>query len=290
MIKYALAQYITVAALLAAILMVGNSFALDMESYRKSGVVITVSPEWKPYTFVGYDGKPAGVLVGFWELWSEKTGIPVTFRMVTWAETIRMVAEGEADIQSGLYFNDQRNKILDYSMPFQQSEGVLVSRGDHGIPCGELFSMGPVAVLKAGHEEYYIRTRYPDTPVMSFDTTRQVINAVLSGAANGAVLEYYATLMFLRDMGAVNDVHICERVYNKDLHAAVRKGNVELLQVVERGLAMISPEEIDAINKLWFVAEKEDEWQAREYVGVALLLILTVLALRVGLREFFKRD
>ncbi len=49
-----------------------------------------------PFHFQDNDGRPAGLIIELWRLWSEKTGIEIDFRTAPWDGTLRMVAEGRA--------------------------------------------------------------------------------------------------------------------------------------------------------------------------------------------------
>ena len=44
--------------------------------------------EYMPFYFQGTSGEHRGILVDFWNMWSKKTGIPVSFKTLPWKQTI----------------------------------------------------------------------------------------------------------------------------------------------------------------------------------------------------------
>ena len=75
-----------------------------------------------PFQFSDEDGQPAGMIIDFWRLWSEKTGIVIDFRRATWSETLAMVGSGAADAHAGLFFNKHRDTFLEYGAALTKTD------------------------------------------------------------------------------------------------------------------------------------------------------------------------
>ncbi|MFC1716294.1 transporter substrate-binding domain-containing protein, partial [Candidatus Poribacteria bacterium] len=73
---------------------------------------------YMPFFFEGADGRPRGILVDIWDLWSRKTGVPVSFLTLPWAETLTQVRDGKVDINAGVFYTTERDTYLDFSQPF----------------------------------------------------------------------------------------------------------------------------------------------------------------------------
>ena len=78
-------------------------------------VVIATCIDFIPFHFNDEQNQPTGILVDLWTLWSQKAGIAVEFTSVPWADTLSLMANGQADIHAGLNFNPERDTYLDYS-------------------------------------------------------------------------------------------------------------------------------------------------------------------------------
>ena len=89
---------IKVIILLLAFLLTGLAYA------KPSRIVVVGEAAYAPMEFIGEKSTPLGIYVDIWGLWSKKTGIPVDYRCMNWADALAMVAEGEADVVGGLGF------------------------------------------------------------------------------------------------------------------------------------------------------------------------------------------
>jgi len=67
-----------------------------------------------PFEYTDGAGRPEGLIIDFWKLWSKKTGVRVNFKKALWNDTLEMVAKGEVDAHAGLFYNKKRDVYLDY--------------------------------------------------------------------------------------------------------------------------------------------------------------------------------
>ena len=63
------------------------------------GITVAVGQSDGPFYFRDQKGHADGWLVDLWRLWSQKTGIKVKFVTVPFSETLKLTAEGTADVQ-----------------------------------------------------------------------------------------------------------------------------------------------------------------------------------------------
>ena len=57
-------------------------------------VTVAIDETYSPMSFVAPNGKPEGILVELWRLWSEQTGIEVEFVHGSWEHTWRWSSRG----------------------------------------------------------------------------------------------------------------------------------------------------------------------------------------------------
>ena len=60
-------------------------------------ITIAVSTDSVPFHFIDDQGRPSGIIVDMWRLWSQKTGVEIEFKSAPLNETIAMVRDGRAD-------------------------------------------------------------------------------------------------------------------------------------------------------------------------------------------------
>ncbi len=94
--------------------------------YAKDRLVVAIDKTYAPMSLVTPAGKPEGVLVELWKLWSEQTGMDVEFVSGTWEQTLEMVKSGQADVHSGLFKNSERAGWLLFSDPLYSIKSVFI--------------------------------------------------------------------------------------------------------------------------------------------------------------------
>lgn len=261
-------------------LLEGRASASAWEQYRQTGVTVTGSATWKPYSFVDDAGKPTGFYIDFWNKWSEKTGIPVRFRLTTWSESIEMIKRGEGDIHSGLYFNQERAKYFAFSKPVFYSKGVVIVAAETSCAT-DMSAMRWGGV--AGTEEKNHADMRSRSEVVSFENSLVMFKALVDGKVQAVIDDWSSALMLGKDLGLSESIKICEDVYTRDLHAIVLKENTELLAIVDKGIQLISETEHRVLVNRWYVDHgSEDNW-------LRLLLPTLGIILAIGVGYFLNK-
>ena len=78
--------------------------------------VIANSSSFHPYSFLGENGNPQGLLIDYWKEIEKQTGTPVEFILTDWAEGLDNVKTAKADIHAGLFYTDERDEYLNYTI------------------------------------------------------------------------------------------------------------------------------------------------------------------------------
>ncbi len=257
-----------------------TSCAHGAASYRKSGVKVAIGKDLAPFSFMGLNGEPKGFFIDYWEKWSEKTGVPVTFVPATFGQGLDLVRTGECDIIPGLLMNDERQKYLDYSVPIHRIKAVILVDNDAAVKSETPLSTLCVGVVARGYAEYYLKTNYPNIKMKGFDSFRGLLDALVGGDIKAIATEYPVFVCAVGEHGRIGDFCIVKNLYERELHAAVPKGNHALLELVNNGLSSISKSEFGHISDRWFIADPPS-WTWLKVLSVfaagALFLAIGVL-------------
>ena len=73
---------------------------------------------YPPYLFRDEDGRPTGLVADEWALWEKKTGVHVDLQPVDWADALRRVADGDADVIDTIFWSSERARTMDFTAPF----------------------------------------------------------------------------------------------------------------------------------------------------------------------------
>lgn len=249
------------------------------EAYRSKGVIVAQEADMAPMSFTGPNGEAKGYIIDLWRKWSAETGVPVRFLLVDWADTISAVREGKADVHGGLFFTDQRDAFLDYTMPFFPSKGGLFVRKGAPVTGVKQLDGRRVGVIDSSFYHNYMRVHYPWMIPVPIATSEELVLAAERGDVD-AFLADYPTLMYqVGIMGMSNVFKVVEFVSDQEFRAAVAEGNENMLAVVENGLKLIDQKELNAIYNRWIIGDDEGDgsWLTTAVILSLFGLLLAVL-------------
>ena len=197
-----------------------------------------------PYTLLDAAGRPAGLFVDIWTLWSRKTGRPVRFAPAPREEALAAVPAGRADIHAGRIDTPELREGQDLSSPFYHlSLHLFVLSGpdaprDLEALAGRRVGAGPGAFpLEALHQVL------PRAEAAAFADLDAGFTALASGRIRALLAEAEPGRLAMTRLGLSGAVEAREMHLGGQVRAMVGRGKPGLLALVDRGLAAISEEE-----------------------------------------------
>lgn len=207
-----------------------------------------------PYTFEDGKGEAQGLAVDLLRLWSERTGIPIQFKSAAWAEGLRLMREGKADIHASLYLSEEREKYLTYAAIVTASQGmVFYHKSIINIGEPEDLRAFRVGAVQGGFHEQYIKQRLPEASLASYPEFPDMLLAAQRGDIRVFVEDAGATLYRLKERGLTDEFrhNPGQVLYRNNFWLAVQKGNTRLSEALKEGMALITPEERAALERKW---------------------------------------
>jgi PAS domain S-box-containing protein len=217
-------------------------------------IAIAYSKDSVPFHFSDEQGRPAGIMIDLWRLWSKKTKIAVDFIPADWDETLKMVGAGKADVHAGLFFTEERDRYLDYGEKLTKTDTHVFIHTT--LPqVSEVKDLAPyqVGVLAGDYVETYLKQRLSDANVQPFDDYHSIIEALGNGTLRVFAADTPTGLFHLKKSGLLPEFSFVSEkpLYSNDFFFASAQGNQELIQVVNQGMALITADEKREINRRW---------------------------------------
>ncbi|GEM_PF-820536 len=239
--------------------------ALSLIENPPDRISIAYSVDSVPFHFRDDQGKAAGMIIDLWKLWSQKTGIRIDFRPAPWDETLAMVGSGVADAHAGLFFNKKRDKFLDYGAALRKTDTHVFSHKT--LPAIDRFedlSAYRIGVLAEDYVEGYLKERLPKAVIVPYPDYASIMSALKEGTLRVFAADTPTGIFHLQRSGLVERFTFTKDLllYQNDWFAAVQKGNAELIKIINRGMAKISPSERSEVGRRWAGAAKEKETNA----------------------------
>jgi ABC-type amino acid transport substrate-binding protein/DNA-binding response OmpR family regulator/nitrogen-specific signal transduction histidine kinase/HPt (histidine-containing phosphotransfer) domain-containing protein len=238
---------------IVAMLMVLTPFSISASATPKR-ISIAYCKDSVPFHFSDETGQPAGIIIDLWRLWSKKTGIAIDFHAADWDVSLDMVGSGASEAHAGLFFNKERNKFLDYG-------AVLTKTATHYFSHVTLprtkeidgLAAYRVGVLEDDFVEGYLKERLPKGTVLPFPDYDSIMNALKEGSLKVFAADTPTGLFHLNKNGLLPEFSFVSEkpLYQNDWFVAVQEGDQALIEVINRGMALITDEEKRDINRHW---------------------------------------
>ena len=219
-----------------------------------SSISIATSKYSFPQHFINEQGQPAGIMVDFWQLWSEKTGVKVDFKALNWPDSIAQVASGDIDIHAGLTFIGKRAELLAFSdAVYPHFSYVYIHKSLGNINKVSMLSPYAVGVVQnASHPTTLVKAN-PAIQIKQYPNRFAMYKAALVGEIFAFAEIEQLDKSYENYSQLIDLFPRYKRInyYAGEYGAATAKGNEALLTIVNQGIGLITVDERQALANKW---------------------------------------
>lgn len=268
-----------------------------------SAIHMAVRTDMPPYQFTDSSGNARGYVIDIWNLWSQATGIPVTFIPLAETEIPHALATGAID---GVAAIDARSLdehglseaceliqlpvVLFVAESALEIDPAIKDAATFFRPDGALFNENLAAhlpgTLKNAAIEHAVREVIPSATLTIFDTSEQLLDALRAKEID-SFLTYKAVGEHLRAGSGAKDYKPSETIATARMVAAIPSHSTWLLDTVRSGFALIPGETQRLLLSRW--VDEQDEAQLVTplvlFGSMTFLLMLMVLTRNMILRH-----
>ncbi len=231
----------------------------DSLAFSTKGLKIAYRLDSAPMQFQNKNGHADGVLIDLWRLWSIKTGIPVHFIGAFNDEAQKMLADGRADVNAGLFQSEKRSQFLDFSDPLIDSPYYLFYHPSlQSIQSIDDFKTYALGVTRGSFHENFLRKHYPGIKLTLFDGYKALFSAARNGEIQGFVTQTHYLNYYLKNIekpsSEKNEIvykRLEPDLYTRSYKASVRKGNKSVLNVINQNLSLLTIEDRRVVLQYW---------------------------------------
>ena len=234
---------------------VSTRIALSPEERRylqKLGPIkISPDPDWVPYEQVDEHGNFTGIAADLLDLLAKRLGIEFTYVLTkNWDESVALSKSGKVHILPFLNQTPVREKWLIFTEPLFTDPNVFVTREEHPFISNLFLLPGESIVLPNGTSiEERIRRDYPKIAVINVGSESEVFQALSDRKADITMRSLAIAAYTIRKNGLFN-LKIAGQAppqYSNNLRIGVLKGEPLLREILNKGIATITPSEQDEI-------------------------------------------
>ena len=242
------------------------------------------SDNYPPYLFRDEDGRPTGLVAEEWALWEKKTGVHVDLQPVDWADAMRRVGNGDADVIDTIFWSSDRARMMDFTAPFADvREPIYAESGVKGLV--DLHSLKGFHVAALSGDVCIDRLRAGGvTLIDTYPSYQSLIASAVAGGPKIFCMDGPSAEYYLYKANASQRFREAFVMYYGHMHRAVRRGDAATLSLIEKGFDEISPAEKKALEDKWFGAPLAGaRWLHVVMVAAAALALAAIVAVVWGL-------
>jgi diguanylate cyclase (GGDEF)-like protein/PAS domain S-box-containing protein len=247
---------------------------------------------YPPYLFKDANGNTVGILADIWKLWEKNTGVKVVLVSTAWEQAQQQLLSGHADVIEMIFKNTEREQKYSFTRAYATVPvGIYAHESITGLASPDALRGFTVGVQKGDGCIFELK----EAGVKSFrlyNNYEEIIQAVLKGQNKIVCMDDYPASYYLYRLDTGNQILRAFSLYQGQFHRAVKKGDLQTLGLVERGMATISQAEITALETKWKgshlqhgVYPKQVIWALALTLLVAATLSLLVYMLRVAVKR-----
>lgn len=251
---------------------------------REHPVILARATAFPPYHFWDH-GAPKGISVELLHKIAEKAGFRVEYVSpeMTWAESLDHIRRRDGlDVLLTAKRTPEREEYLAFSQNYLSLPWVIFTRqDDYSVVSLEDLYGKTIAVERGYALQEKLAKEHPQIKQILTDTSDESLAAVSKGKADGYIGNLTVAQFHIVNQGFTNlKVAAGTSLGDHTQAFAVRKDWPELASIIDKGLASITPEERNAIQRQYFsveLTERIDYTRLLQIVAAALFIIIMIL-------------
>lgn len=260
----------------------------------KGPLRLCVDPDWAPLESIDASGRHIGIGADVMALLAARAGVEV--RLVptpSWSVSLAKAQAHECDLLSMVTRTPEREAWFDFTEPYIDIPGVIVTRGDvHHVTSLVQVLDEPLGIMRGFSTVQTLREQYPGIRLVEVDSYREGFEKVQAGEIFG-MLGNMASVGHALQRDGITDLKIAGwtgAVTRSSI--ATRNDEPQLGRIFQRLVASMGPEERQPILNRWLAVRFDPgfdhHWFWRTTAPV-LVGLLVLLAWSVSLRRLNAR-
>ncbi len=244
-----------------------------------------IDPSWEPFEFLDTSGRYRGMAAEYIELLNVTLGVRMApVPGLTWSKVIDGAKEGTIDVLPCVVPTPQRKAYLSFTRSYLNFPMVVLTR-ENTSNIGGLGDLAgrTIGVVKGYATVDLLETYHPGLRRIEYETLDIGLEALSLGKIDAFVDNLASVANVIKKRGFSNLKIAAQTPYSFELALGVRKDWPELVSILDKALAAISPQKANEIQKNWIAItfEYEVDYQdVTEVIGglaVVALIIFVII-------------
>lgn len=244
-----------IATLILVVLLASLAVFAGGNKESTDGYIFASDATWPPLEFVDENGNLAGFEVELIPLIASKVNAQMTVKNIPWDTIFAGLANGAYDaVASGVTVTEERKATMDFSTTILEAGQVVIIRTvDQAKYKGIDDLSGKAIGVQIGTTGDFALEEYP-VVTKAYDDIGLAIEDLLNGNVEAAVCDsLIASDFVLANANYQGKLMVVGDAFTEeDIAIAVKKGNTELLNLINKGLELAKADgSFDALKAKW---------------------------------------
>jgi len=251
---------------------------------RKGKLVVAGDEDLPPFEFV-QDGQYKGFNVDLMRALSLELGVEIELRPMPWAAARNALAASEVDAIQGMRYAPHREEFYDFSRPYLENFSVIFVRRETMDIAGLDDLAGHKVAVQEGDIAHDYLKKHKSIKLVPVPSQAEAIQLLLDGSVDAFVGNKWVGFYNLQQLDATDEVKIVgEPLFKAPYCMAVRKGDKELLDILNRGLASLEKKGVyQLLYNKWFGEMIGGGWGVPQWTtGFVILLLLLLIGFLIA--------
>lgn len=167
---------------------IGLSLFTTLVNSAEKPLIVGMELQYPPFEMSDKDGTPSGVSVDLAKALGKYLGREVKIENIAWDGLIPSLKTGKIDlIISSMTITDERQKTIDFSIPYAQTNLAILTNKTSGVKSiEELNQKGKKIAVKKGTTGHIYANQYlKNAELLVFDKENAAVLEVIQGKADG---------------------------------------------------------------------------------------------------------
>ena len=205
--------------------------------------VVGTDAAYAPFESQNDKGEIVGFDIDVVKAAAQKAGIEVKFLNTPWEGIFNSVAQGDRDLLvSAITITPERKQTLDFSTPYFDAQQLIAVKSDSKIAKFDDLKKLKVGVQNGTTgDEVITKLQGKDSPnIKRFESTPLALKEMEGGGVDAVVADNGVVVHYVNNNPASKFKTIADNSFASEQYGiAVKKGNAELLEKINKGLAGI---------------------------------------------------
>jgi polar amino acid transport system substrate-binding protein len=205
--------------------------------------VVGTDAAYAPFESQNEKGEIVGFDIDVVSAVAKKAGIEVKFVNTPWEGIFNNLAQGDRDLLvSAITITDERKQTMDFSAPYFDAQQLIAVKTDSKIAGFDDLKKLKVGVQTGttGDEVVSKLIGKTSTSVKRFESTPLALKELESGGVDAVVADNGVVIHYVANNAGAKFKTVSDTAFTPEQYGlAVKKGNAELLEKINKGLADI---------------------------------------------------